>query len=295
MPACIPSGVLSRIFIRPIKVESPWLLRDANDNRNAVRFDALGRVIATFVMGKATETKGDPDDATTDVESAVDQPTTELEYSFRYQTLGLPDMVKASVRETHYYVEPQPADYPDVNTRLKNLFPVNNVPFATNPNPAWQESYKYSDGSSHQVLKKIQAEPGIAPTRDGAGNLLLDPSGNPVLADTTPALRWVGNGKTIFNNKGNPVKQYEPYFDCWPAFNRENELLRMGYTSTLRYDALGRVIRTDHGNGTFTSMEFDAWSKTSSDENDNTLASDCYVARSGGSDRILEMSTIPLI
>ena len=27
------------------------------------------------------------------------------------------------------------------------------------------------------------------------------------------ALRWVGSGWTVFNNKGKPVRQYEPFFD----------------------------------------------------------------------------------
>ena len=28
--------------------------------------------------------------------------------------------------------------------------------------------------------------------------------------------RWVGSGRTVLNNKGNPVKQYEPYFSTTP-------------------------------------------------------------------------------
>lgn len=35
-------------------------------------------------------------------------------------------------------------------------------------------------------------------------------NGKPKLAQTDH--RWVGKGRTVYNNKGKPVKQYEPYF-----------------------------------------------------------------------------------
>src|SRR5262249_46460863 len=55
-----------------------------------------------------------------------------------------------------------------------------------------QVAVEYSDGSGAVLVKKAQAEP--------------DPD------DTTGTLRWIASGKTILNNKGKPVKQYEPYF-----------------------------------------------------------------------------------
>ena len=58
-----------------------------------------------------------------------------------------------------------------------------------------QLSFSYSDGFGREIQKKIQAEPG--PVVDAG------PVVNP---------RWVGSGWTIFNNKGKPVRQYEPFF-----------------------------------------------------------------------------------
>src|SRR5262249_17513597 len=55
-----------------------------------------------------------------------------------------------------------------------------------------QAAFEYSDGLGSTIVKKIQAEP-EAPRQ---------------------ALRWVASGKVIFNNKGKPVKQYEPYFSA---------------------------------------------------------------------------------
>jgi len=52
-----------------------------------------------------------------------------------------------------------------------------------------------------KIQKKIQAEPG--PIVDGGPRI---------------APRWVGSGWTIFNNKGKPIKRYEPFFDDTHAF-----------------------------------------------------------------------------
>src|SRR5262249_28788475 len=67
-------------------------------------------------------------------------------------------------------------------------------------NPRWQESYVYSNGSGGVAMVKAQAHPGKA--------LQVNPGGSVSEVDADP--RWVGNGRLIMNNKGNPVKQYEP-------------------------------------------------------------------------------------
>lgn len=265
---------------------APWLLRDANDNRTGVRFDELSRVVRTFVMGKEGQLKGDPIDTGSTEIAAGDQPTTILEYAFRYYgTTGLlPDRVKTSVREQHYYIEPLPAQSSGgITGWLGKLFGTGgNAVTEPAGNVIWQDNYSYSDGSGQVVLIKAQAEPGMAPQRDAGGNLVFDGSGKLQQADTTPALRWVGNGRTIFNNKGKPVKQYEPYFDSSPEYNTENELAALGFTAILYYDALGRMIRTERPNGSFSKVEFDAWMQKTYDENDTVMDSSWYADRIGG-------------
>src|SRR5207302_261178 len=101
---------------------------DPNGNRSAVRFDELGMVVATAVMGKVDGGEGD----------TLADPTTTLEYDlFNWMNHGRPNFVHTRAREQH-----GPS------------------------NPRWQESYSYSDGSGREVLKKVQAEPGLAPERD---------------------------------------------------------------------------------------------------------------------------------
>ena len=211
------------------RVLSAVLVTDANGNRAAAQFDELGMVVATAIMGKVGDADGD----------TLADPTTTLDYDLmRFATTGKPNVVHSRARELH-----GPA-----NTR-------------------WQEAYSYPDGSGHEVMKKIPAEPGFAPTRDAKGALVHDDQGKLVLAASNP--RWVGTGRTVFDNKGNPVKQYEPFFSSTPAYEDEIDLVEWGVTPVLRYDALGRLIRTDLPNGTFSKVVFDPWKQTTFDPNDN--------------------------
>ena len=57
-------------------------------------------------------------------------------------------------------------------------------------NSRLQVAFRCSDSQGSVLLKRAQAEP--------------ETVGGP--------LRWIVNGKTVLNNKGKAVKQYEPYF-----------------------------------------------------------------------------------
>ncbi|MBU7013164.1 MAG: toxin, partial [Theionarchaea archaeon] len=219
----------------------PEMVTDSNDNRSAVKFDELGMVIATAVMGKKGKNEGD----------TLDNPTAVLEYNlFNYKENGLPVYVYTLAREQHGVIDPR-----------------------------WQESYTYSDGFSRQVMKKIQAEPGLAPARDEHGNLLRDENNNLILVDTSPEVRWVGTGRTIYDNKGNPVKKYEPFFSCTHQYEDEKDLVEYGVTPIFHYDPLGRLIRTDYPDGTFSEVQFDAWHQEMWDQNDTVLESEWYTER----------------
>jgi len=144
-------------------------------------------------------------------------------------------------------------------------------------NPRFQENHAYSDGFGRVIQQKVQAEPGEAPLRNPDGTLQRDTNGDLVFGPVSE--RWVGTGRTIFNNKGNPVEQYEPFFSSTFSYEMESDLVEFGVTPTIRYDSIDRVIRTDLPDGTFTRVEFDAWSQKSFDQNDTVLDSQWYVDR----------------
>jgi len=94
-------------------------------------------------------------------------------------------------------------------------------------------------------------------------------------------VRWVGTGRTIYDNKENPVKKYEPFFSSTFQYEDEQELVEWGVTPILHYDPMGRLIRTDNPNGTFSKVEFDAWQQFTWDANDTVLESNWYTIRQG--------------
>ncbi|MFI6504875.1 SpvB/TcaC N-terminal domain-containing protein [Nonomuraea typhae] len=118
------------------------------------------------------------------------------------------------------------------------------------PGTAWHESYVYASGSGGVALVKTQAPGG-----------------------------WLATGRTIVNNKGNPVKQYEPYFSPTPEYDDFEVLATVGVTPVIRYDPLGRAVRTDLPDGTFTTVTVGAWRLEVHDANDTVLASDWYAER----------------
>jgi len=70
------------------------------------------------------------------------------------------------------------------------------------------------------------------------------------------------------NNKGNPVKQYEPYFSATQEFEDDDDLVEWGVTPIIHYDALGRATRVDFPDGTYTRTVFGVWKQEAWDQND---------------------------
>jgi RHS repeat-associated protein len=112
-----------------------------------------------------------------------------------------------------------------------------------------QINFSYSDGFGREIQKKIQAEPGPV---------------NGTHVDS----RWVGSGWTIFNNKGKPVRKYEPFFDDIHDFKFGRIV---GVSSTLFYDPVERVIATLHPNDTYEKVVFDPWHQKTYDANDTVI------------------------
>lgn len=253
------------------RVLQPRLVTDPNRNQTEVAFDTLGMVVGTAVMGKPlpAPVEGDtltgfvPDltqaqldsllvaprqpstdpkssEATQIVHDLLQGATTRIVYDLdRYQRLSEPPFAATIARETH--VSDLPKDAQGKPTQESKL----------------QLSFSYSDGFGREIQKKIQAEPGRLDLNDPQS-----PQINP---------RWVGSGWTIFNNKGKPVRQYEPFFS--PTHGYEFNAIR-GVSPVLFYDPAERVIATLHPNHTYEKVVFDPWQQTTYDVNDTVLVAD---------------------
>ena len=240
----------------------PWLISDPNSNRSGIRVNALGLPTKAFVLGKSTQQQGDYIELSAVEEHTNDKPSVLMKYECdRYQNSNPTNL------------SPSDPSYPVIDANRVFSKAYENHHFDENGSVQSQnksqKSYAYSDGSGNVVLQKVNAEPGIVKK--------IDDSGNKIEINATN--RWVGSGITLLNNKGNPVKQYEPFFDDNPDYTNEKSLVCQGYSPILHYDALSRVFLSESPNGTFTKVLFDAWSQTHFDANDTVLESKWYAEK----------------
>lgn len=232
------------------RVVSPYLLTDANRNRSQVAFDALGMVVGTAVMGKAGEHEGDtlegfvadlPEHVILD---HVRQPLRDPGQILQGATTRLVyDLFAFERTRKHSQPEPSVVYTMSRETHVAALKPGEKT--------RAQHSFCYYDGFSREIQKKIQAEPGP-------------------LADHGPRIapRWIGSGWTIYNNKGKPVRRYEPFFTGTQEFEFANIV---GVSPILFYDPIERVIATVHPNHTLEKLVLDPWSQEKWDVNDTVL------------------------
>ncbi|ELV9468902.1 hypothetical protein QNB54_003298 [Salmonella enterica] len=124
----------------------------------------------------------------------------------------------------------------------------------------------YSDGFGRAIQLCALVPEGDAWHREDGGQV-----------DTTPikaSERWVVSGRTEYDNKGQPVRSYQPYFlDSW-LFVTDDSIRTNGYSDTLYYDALGRNIRTVTAKGYLRCARSYSWFSVAEDENDTAELSE---------------------
>ena len=213
---------------------------DLNANPSSVLTDELGLVKALAIEGNGVFT--DATRTTVNIIQAADSLSGLKEYTEAAETANIAQLFgsatynstdtnqlrqagnnllqEASVRfvydfDTYQNTGDQPVVVASV-TREEH--------FADNNNSKIQFSFEYSDGLGNVAMTKVQAEPGMASYME---------DGQREEKDTGADLRWVGNGRTVLNNKGNVVKQYEPYFSTNFLYEDAPELVEIGVTPIL--------------------------------------------------------------
>lgn len=229
-------GNQTTVVAMDFRVMQAVSIKDANDNITEVAYDIAGLVAGTAQKGKGA----DADDLTGFVadldEAAVNAFFTDPEGQ------GAALLQHASSRIV-YDLHHLPSSAATIQ-RERHFKDVQGNGGADNR----QYSVEYSGGLGQVLLKKVQG---------------------------TPHPLWVGSGRKVLNNKGNPVKEYQPYFSA----DHRYEDVEVGPTSIKYYDPTGRVIRTVLSNETYSTIGFTGWQRTEADYNDNVVDSEWYKKR----------------
>jgi RHS repeat-associated protein len=254
------------VNVNDYRVLQPRLVSDPNSNRTEVAFDTLGMVVGTAVMGKPLPAPVEGDTLSGFV-ADLTQAQLDAFFDAADPHATAPGLLRDATTRIVYDLDrfrrTRQAN-PNDPTKWQpacaaTLARETHISAPRPPQGArTQLSFSYSDGFGREIQKKTQAEPG--PLVDGG------PIASP---------RWVGSGWTIFNNKGKPVRQYEPFFSKRQrpdgtlfSDHRFEFGVTGGVSPVLFYDPVGRVIATLHPNHTYEKVVFDPWQQATYDVND---------------------------
>lgn len=217
----------------------PQLSLDPNNNVSTINFSPLGFVTATFLIGKEGKEEGDALDR-----NDLDTPGTRNEYDFfAFVSEGNPVYVKSIVREHHKYENDVPDDKKDDTIT----------------------TIEYSDGFGRTVQTRTQAEDVLFGDPLMGNEILPEDQQSPrTTAPQEGTIRRPGkpmnvtvSGWQIYNNKGQVVQQYEPFYSKGFDYSDLFEVdLLVGQKVEQYYDPLGRVIQTLSPDGSEQSIIF---------------------------------------
>jgi hypothetical protein len=127
-------------------------------------------------------------------------------------------------------------------------------------------SVAYFDGLGRALQHGIKTPPGPAWERDAQGEIVVDKEGSPVTANAP--LRWAVSGKVEYDNKGQPVRSYQPYYVNDWQYVVDKAMRTYGYADTHFYDAAGREIQVLTAKGYLRRNAYFPWFSVAEDEND---------------------------
>lgn len=235
-----PAG-LTTTAVNDYRLFQPVLVTEPNGNRNVVTFSALGLTTAIAAIGKEDGPA---------VGDTLETPGTRFEYDLlAYDNSPADNRQPVSVRA------------------LRRVHHVNDPDVPLEERDAIIESIEYSDGFGRLLQARTQAEDVLF--GDGTfGNNTLTPDQSDLAAtqaliagtvrDASAEPNVVVSGWQVYDNKGQVVQKYEPFFGAgWDYLSlAEAEQLReqgasdlFGQSVRQFYDPRGQVIRLLNGDG----------------------------------------------
>ena len=210
-------------------------ITDINENISGAITDPLGMVIATTVYGTVNGmVKGDSpidvyeEQSVFTISDIVDNPGTFLQQATSF-----------------FYYNPDAWMNDHQPPHFVNLLREQHISELSGEATPIQIHLGYSDGFGRALQQKVQADD--------------DDNGNE---------QWLVTGRTVYNNKEKPVKQYEPFYSNTYTYQDEQEIAPVGVTAIIYYDPLGRVYKTETPKGFHSKTVIDSWEISAYDEND---------------------------
>jgi RHS repeat-associated protein len=209
------------------RVLQPGRVTDPNDNHTEFTFTPLGLLETTSVKGKAGE--GDQQ-----------QPSVVMDYDFRAFEESSPDdrqpIFVHTGRRVHHDTE-------------------TDVPLPQRDEAI--ETVEYSDGFGRLLQTRTQSEEvRFGDQSFGGGESVLPakqsdgPGGDAIGTENTDSANpnVVVSGWQTYDNKGNVVEKYEPFFsEGWDYAQPQDQ--QLGQKATMFYDPRGQLIRTLNPDG----------------------------------------------
>ena len=235
------------------RVLAPVSVTDPNGNRTEAAFDALGLVVATAVGGKPSENLGD---LLTGFTIDLDDATTA---AFFADPLAAPSALigQATTRvvmdigafyRTRSSAQPSPPAVAVISRESHS------ADLAGGGVSAYQFAIGYSDGFGRVAQNKARAADGP----------LVE--GGPILSP-----RWIASGWAVFNNKGMPVRRYEPVFTATSVFEFA---VQSGVSVLNLHDPVGRIVATLYPDSSWEKTIHGAWRQEFWDRNDTVAIDD---------------------
>ncbi len=236
------------------RVLSPVRITEPNGNRVELAYNALGLLAATAVRGKAAETLGD---ALAGFEA--DPPQSQIDAFFAAAEPRGPGAALLKDATAAYFCDitrfarsraaapDDPSSWlPSWNATLARETHLSDL--AAGHESRIAIDFAYSDGFGRAIQTKMRAEDGSL----GEGGPTVSP-------------RWIGSGWTIFDNKGSPVRQYEPFFTAAHDFEFA---VAVGVSPVLLYDPTKRKVAQLNPDHSWSKSVFGAWRNEEWDASD---------------------------
>ena len=253
-------------------VLAPWRITDPNGTVNEVRYDPLGVIATSTSYGTlgAQPWGFDPLTAVAlrtpaSLDDAVTNSATFIQGAMQYTWYDLNTWANSATPTTLVTLQRRTL----VHDGRGGGTAVGDVAI----------TISYADALGRILQEKTLVEGGPAIARDGTGTVIVDATGAPVMQAADP--RWRASGHVVYDAKERVARQFEPFFTGIPEYESDAVLEAFGTSTLTSYDVVGRVVRTDFPNGTFSTNVYKTWSVAVADTNDNVVGSAYGVLRQG--------------